>query len=342
MNMRDEHNVEHSERLKIHHLTSEGESNNFGRDVAIGLTSKPKTLSPKYFYDELGSHLFEAICCLPEYYLTRSESEILERHIDGIISATRANLLEGVELIELGNGSSLKTRYFIEALLSRTRQLRYLPIDISAPSLARSSKELLQSYPDLNISAYAGDYSSALALLSRNSKSDRTRIVLFLGSSIGNLDGNESIGLLRQVRESLSPSDVLLLGADLKKPAAILVPAYDDSLGVTAAFNLNLLVRINRDLDGRFDLAKFRHRSIYNQEMGRVEMHLVSRQRQNVQIRTIDIEVGFQEGESIHTENSYKYESADLARLAAASDFKLERAWLDHNKWYSFNLLRAV
>jgi dimethylhistidine N-methyltransferase len=316
---------------------------NFADDVRKGLNSAPKTLLPKYFYDELGSRLFEAICFLPEYYVTRDESEIIRGNVEQIIEESKVERKSSVNLIELGSGSSDKTRYFIEALLERKVSLRYIPIDVSESSLERSSKELIQAYPSLKIAAYATDYFTGLGELAKNKASlqqsaERT-IALFLGSSIGNLNLEESRALLLAMREVLQPDDSFVLGADLKKENDVLLPAYNDALGVTAAFNLNLLVRINRELDGDFDLSKFEHRAIYNAELGRIEMHLFSREPQVVKLKALDLEVHFAKGESVHTENSYKFEIEALSHLASETNFQLTKTWSDSRRRFSVNLL---
>ncbi|HKS40906.1 MAG TPA: L-histidine N(alpha)-methyltransferase [Blastocatellia bacterium] len=325
------------DRLTMRRLAQGGNPDAFADDVRRGLTAKPKILFPKYFYDDLGSKLFEAICRLPEYYLTRAEREILSHHAREI-----ADSIEGpVRLIELGSGSAEKTRYLIEALLERQKELHYLPIDISDESLESSSRELLKAYPELRITAYASDYFTALRAIAETDSSQRT-IALFLGSNIGNLDPEEAQDFFREVRNVLRPTDALLVGADLKKSAAVLVPAYDDPLGVTAAFNLNLLVRINRELGGQFDIKKFEHRAIYNEELGRVELYLVSLARQTVRIQAIDVEASFEEGETIYTESSYKFDLERLAELARAPGFSLEQTWFDSARRFSFNLFVAA
>ena len=328
-------------RLVIHQLARASGADEFAADVRAGLSARPKFLPPKYFYDELGSKLFEAICRLPEYYLTRAEGEILSRHAEAIVEATAGP----ARLIELGSGSAEKTRYLIDALLQRQPELHYLPVDISPASLEASSLELLKTYADLRITAYAADYFTALRALaeSEKSKQDYNRtIALFLGSNIGNFDEHESRDFLRAVRGVLGAGDALLLGADLKKSARVLVPAYDDALGVTAAFNLNLLARINRELGGDFDLQQFAHRAVYNDRQGRVEMHLVSRAPQAAHIRVIGLDISFEAGETIHTENSYKFDAEQLAALARDTGFALRRTWRDEAKQFSFNLLTAV
>jgi L-histidine Nalpha-methyltransferase len=334
-------NAAPSNRLTIHRLARASEAGEFAADVREGLSARPKFLPPKYFYDDLGSKLFEAICRLPEYYLTRAESEILNRHAETIIEATDGP----ARLIELGSGSAEKTRHLIDALLQRQAELHYLPVDISPASLEASSLELLKTYADLRITAYAADYFTALRALaeSEKRKQDYSRtIALFLGSNIGNFDEHESRAFLRAVRRVLGAGDALLLGADLKKPAQVLVPAYDDALGVTAAFNLNLLARINRELGGDFDLQQFAHRAIYNDQQGRVEMHLVSRAPQAVHIHAIGLDIGFEAGETIHTENSYKFDAEQLAALARDTGFALRRTWRDEAEQFSFNLLTAM
>jgi dimethylhistidine N-methyltransferase len=338
--------AEPSRRLIIHRLDPEDNRADFAGDVRNGLCSNPKRLSPKYFYDELGSHLFEAICYLPEYYLTRAEAEILATNADEIVSECDGSAQRPMRLIELGSGSAVKTRFLIEALLRFQPELHYIPVDISALSLERSSAELLHEYQRLRITAYAADYFAALRSAAGPGISGRPatyrNVVLFLGSNIGNFDPDESRKFLREIRKSLRPDDVLLLGADLKKNPATLVAAYDDALGVTAAFNLNLLSRINRELDGDLNLASFSHRALYNEQEGRVESHLVSRLAQSATIRSIGLQVAFAQDETIHTESSYKFNLDQLSELARATGFKPERTWFDRDKRFSFNLWSAA
>ncbi len=325
------------DRLTLHRLAKGGDTHSFAADVRAGLTAEKKYLAPKYFYDELGSRLFEAICALPEYYLTRAESEILRDHADQIVAAVPTP----ARIVELGSGSAEKTRYLIEAMLHRQERLHYLPVDISDESLERSCSELLHLYPRLHITAYAADYFTALKSLVRANAGERT-IALFLGSNIGNFDEQESRVFLREVRQVLQAEDGLLLGADLKKSAAVLIPAYDDALGVTAAFNRNLLVRINRELDANFNIEKFRHRAFYNEAQGRIEAHLVSVGDQRVQIGALDREITFAEGESIHTENSYKFDIEQLSMLAQETGFALQQSWFDKARRFSFNFFAAA
>jgi dimethylhistidine N-methyltransferase len=307
--------------------------------VRRGLTSTPKRLFPKYFYDALGSQLFEAICLLPEYYLTRAEAEIFARHAGEIVAEAAGGAR--VTLCELGSGSATKTRRLIEALLARQDALLYAPVDISPAALEASARALLEAFPRLSVAAYAGDYAAALPRLPENFDEAGRALVLFLGSNVGNFDRGEARDFLRSLRRVLREGDALLLGADLKKDARTLEEAYDDPVGVTAAFNLNLLARINRELGGDFRVRDFRHVAVYDEGAGRVEMHLESLRRQSVRVAALDLSVRFEEGERVHTENSYKYDRQGLAALAAASGFRLARTWLDADGLFSSNLLLA-
>jgi dimethylhistidine N-methyltransferase len=322
-------------RLTIHNLVKHDPLAGFAEDVRAGLSATPKRLSPKYFYDELGSQLFEAICLLPEYYLTRAENEIFERYADEIAGSVENT----AALLEMGSGSASKTRLIIEASLKRQSSMLFVPVDISATALENSSRILLQSFPRLRIEAYAAEYFDALAHLAE--KPLGRTLALFLGSNISNFGREEAPRFLRALRNVLRKGDALLLGADLKKDRSILEPAYDDSLGITAAFNLNLLLRVNRELGGNFDLDSFKHHVYYNEEMGRVEIHIESIVGQVVEIEKLKMKVGFEPEERIHTENSYKYDLADIKRLAEATGFRSTRTWLDSQKRFSSNLLMA-
>jgi len=322
-------------RLYIHNLVRRDPLTGLAEDVRKGLSAQPKRFLPKYFYDELGSQLFEAICLLPEYYLTRAENDILQRYSDEIVAAISGQKT----LVEMGSGSASKTRLIIEALLRRQSELLFMPVDISATALESSSRILLQSYPRLTIEAYAADYFAGLAELGKRPRA-RT-LALFLGSNISNFDPDEALRFLRAMRSVLQKGDALLLGADLKKDPAILDAAYNDALGVTSAFNLNVLARINRELGGTFDLRAFKHRAFYNQSEGRVEIYIESLADQRVRIEKLDLEIEFAPGELIHTENSYKYDKANIAHLAVATGFELSRTWLDSEERFSSNLLLA-
>ena len=328
--------VETDERLSIRNLVTRDPRTGLAEDVRRGLSTEPKRFLPKYFYDELGSQLFEAICLVPEYYLTRAENEILQRYADEIVSSVDGK----ITLIEMGSGSASKTRLIIEALLRKQPELLFMPVDISATALENSSRILLQSYAQLRIEAHAADYFAALAELSKHQRG-RT-LALFLGSNISNFDPSEALKFLRALRDVLSKGDALLLGADLKKDVATIEAAYNDALGVTAAFNLNVLARINRELGGTFDLRSFEHCAFYNQDAGRVEIYIKSVKEQTVSIGELGMEAHFAAGELIHTENSYKYDQNDIAALASATGFKASRTWTDSQNRFSSNLLSAV
>ena len=291
----------------------------FGADVRAGLGASPKRLDCRYFYDDEGSRLFEAICGLPEYYPPAAEREILEAHAEEIAAAG------GAELWELGSGSAVKTRWILEALLRRG-PLGYVAIDISRAALEASAAALLESYPALSMRCLHADYEAGLR---RVAEAPGPKLLLWLGSNVGNFARAEAAAFLRRARAALSSRDRFLVGVDLRKDTAALEAAYDDAAGVTAAFNLNLLVRINRELGGRFELAAFRHRASYDAAAGRVDMHLVSLRDQRVRIDGLDLEVAFQAGEAIHTESSYKYGPEELDALADEGGFRIERDWRD-------------
>ena len=346
----------------------------FQRDVREGLTAPRKWLPPRWFYDDLGSALFDAICFLPEYYVMRAESEVLRTHRDAIVDAFGDIPGRGIRLVELGSGAARKTRILLDVLTRRQSELEYVPVDVDAGMLERSARELQNDYANLRVRPVQSDFtrpSVALAAattspseflgsseflgavpalpseeLRGTPRHPRNRvprtIVLFLGSTIGNLDPGAAIAMLRDLRNALRPGDALFLGADLRKSRDILEPAYDDPLGVTAAFNLNLLVRINRELGGHFALDAFRHRAFYDQALGRIEMHLVSTRAQRVRIDALDLEIAFDEGETIHTESSYKHDATTLAALAADSGFTIEQRWTDTRGWFADVLMIAT
>jgi len=322
--------------LVLHRLAREDAQAGFAADVARGLSSDPKQLFPKYLYDELGSHLFEAICQLPEYYCTRAETEILSRYADEMAAEIRGNKT----LIEMGSGSAAKSRLIIEALLRRQRDLVFIPVDISASALETSARSLLQTYPALQVVAYAGDYYDGIAALG-SLRAERV-LALFLGSNIGNFDPEEANRFLRAMRGVLRAGDALLLGADLKKDPQTLEAAYDDALGVTRAFVRNQLVRINRELEADFDVRRFKLVSVYNEVEGRIEVYLESLDHQRAYIRKLDMQVVLKEGERIHMEHSYKYDLEQLSRMAAGAGFERARTWTDNRNFFSSNLFLAV
>ena len=323
-------------RLVIHDLAQRNGHAEFSRDIREGLSSYPKHLFPKYLYDELGSRLFEAICEVDEYYLTRAEDEILKTHADEIV----AGIPDCDTLIELGSGSAEKTRTVIDTFMRQRRELLFIPVDISASTLAESAHALLDSYPSLRIDAYASDYFQALDALPPLGRNPV--LVLFLGSNIGNFEPTEARNFLSAIRRVLRPKDVLLLGVDLKKDRQTLEAAYNDSLGVTRAFIVNELGRINRELNANFDLWAFGLRSFFNEQAGRVEVYLESLRAQSVEIRELNMSIHLEAGERIYVESSYKYDLNDLRRFGKEAGFDLEQTWLDKQKRFSSNLFRAA
>ncbi len=320
-------------RLEFRALESGDSAADVGDEVQRGLSCTPKTLPCKLFYDSAGSELFERICRLPEYYLTRTEQAILCERADSI--ARVAGRVE--DIIELGSGSSLKTRILIEAFQDRQGALRYVPIDISAGFLRESAVALLADYQGLSICAIAGEYASALQSLPERRGS---RLFLFLGSNIGNFDPNEAAEFLRGIRNQMSRDDHLLIGVDRVKDREILEAAYNDSAGVTAEFNLNLLRRINAELGGKFDPESFEHFAPYITERSRIEMRLISRRDQTVEVGALDRHFHFAEGEYIHTENSHKYTLAAFASICSKAGLAIQEHWEDELGWFSVMLLK--
>ena len=305
----------------------------FADDAAAGLAATPKRLSSKYLYDEVGSALFDAITRLPEYYLTRAETEILAQWGWQIV-----RLLDGpVDFVELGSGSAVKTRLLIEEALRVQGELCYSPIDISTQALRDSSLALVRAHDGLSIQAYAGDYFDVLQ--SQALQFRRRVLAMFMGSNIGNYEPPEARLLLDLLSSVLRPGDGLLLGVDLKKDAATLERAYDDAAGVTAAFNRNLLVRMNRELGGNFDAAQFRHIAHYDAERGSVDSFLEAGKGMAVQLRRPSLTIALAQGERIQTESSYKYADEEIARLAAATGLRSAAVWHDGDHRFAVHLL---
>ncbi len=317
------------QEARVHFIDLHPRSDDLCAEVLKGLGQTPKRLPPKLFYDRTGSRLFDAITRLPEYYPTRTEIGILKRHGEAIA----AHLGRGKVLIELGSGSSLK----IQILLAALRPRLYVPIDISKAHLIESAKVLARRFPELAIQAVCADYSAPLNLPLASDWGERA--AFFPGSSIGNFNPPEARAFLRQIAKLLGPGGALLIGVDLIKDRTILEPAYDDAQGVTAAFNLNLLARLNRELGADFDLKGFRHHAFFNATASRIEMHLLSTCPQ--QVRVAGQVFVFAEGECIHTENSYKYSLEGFQRLAHAAGFVCERVWTDERGWFSVHCLRV-
>jgi len=300
--------------------------------VADGLGRRDKRLPCRFFYDEAGSRLFEAICKLPEYYPTRTEEAILRQHASDIVAAAGS----GVALSEFGSGSSRKTRIIIEALLERQERLVYAPIDISLEFLEKSARGLVNRYRRLWLTAIGGEYNDAIPHLPKHAG---PRLILFLGGNIGNLDRDEAVGFLGRVGRDMAPSDRLLVGFDLLKPVDVIVSAYNDAAGVTAAFNKNLLARINRELGGKFDLDSFEHHAPFVEEFSRVEMRLVSRRDQIVRIAALGRTFAFSKGEPIHTENCHKYSVDGFKAVASAAELDVRESWTDERRSFGLAML---
>ncbi|MEE8350719.1 MAG: L-histidine N(alpha)-methyltransferase [Rhodospirillales bacterium] len=302
----------------------------FRDDVFMGLSKPQKELPCKYFYDAQGSELFNAICRVDEYYPTRTEIALLKTHGVEIADLIGA----GVCLIEYGCGSLVKTRILLDALKNPDA---FVPIDISEEHLIQSVREFADEYEGLDVRPLVTDFTKPVTLPEKALSGGARRVGFFPGSTIGNFDHGAAKMFLKTIADTLGSGGALLIGVDLKKDAAILNRAYDDAAGVTAAFNLNILGRINRELDGGFDLGGFRHEARYDADIGRVEMHLASEKEQTVEILGRDFR--FRKGETIHTENSYKYTIDEFSDLAGSAGFLQTKTWTDDNDLFSIHFL---
>jgi len=306
-------------------------------DVRHGLTKLgQKELPSKYLYDNVGSALFEVISVLPEYGLTRADERLLRRHSEDIV----ARLTPPTTVAELGSGSGKKTRWMLEAL-SRHQHISYCPIEISRTALTMCEREL-GDIDSVSIVGFEREYLDGLLEVAARRQQGEQLLVLFLGSTIGNFEHPADVKFLRQMREILQTGDALLLGTDLEKPIHQLLDAYDDPLGVTAAFNLNLLARINRELDADFILDQFEHVARFNRDVGSMEMHIRSLKKQTVTIRAAALSVTFLEGETIWTESSHKYSLGEVFRLVEDAGFRCDAQWIDEEWPFAENLLIAV
>jgi L-histidine N-alpha-methyltransferase len=306
------------------HVDARGLARALARDVRAGLTANPKTLPPKYFYDEAGSELFERITELPEYYPTRAEAEILERIVPQLIPA-----LAPRDIVELGAGAGIKIRRFLDAALASSGpsgSLRYVPFDVDAKTTRAAARRLLRDYVPLRIHGVVGDFERHLA---RVPPPEGRRLVLFLGSTIGNLDAPARLAMLREIRRLMRTGDRLLLGVDLVKDTGVLEAAYDDAAGVTAEFNRNILRVINRGLDADFRPEAFRHVAFYNDGESRIEMHLVPDTTQTVRVRGLGLTVTIAAGESIWTESSYKFTRPSVTAMLADASMPLREWYTD-------------
>jgi L-histidine N-alpha-methyltransferase len=300
-------------------------------DVREGLTRRQKELPPKYFYDERGSELFERITRLPEYYLTRSERSLLEENARLLVSALRPRTL-----VELGAGSAAKTRILLDAMRDEGCLEEYVPVDVSHEFLLATARRLRREYPRLRVTPAVADISTSLGIPDHL---PRPVLFAFLGSTIGNFDAPSARALLSRIRGVMRPFDRLLLGTDLRKPRRVVEAAYNDSRGVTAAFNRNMLAHLNRRFGFDFVPEAYVHRGFYNPREGRVEMHLEATRDQAVHLGGGAVR-RFARGERIHTENSYKYTLPIVENLLTESGFHLERTWMDESKWFAVHLAR--
>lgn len=314
----------------------EAASTPVGAEVYRGLAAKPKALSPWLFYDEAGSHLFEAITRLPEYYLTRTERGIFARYADDIVQSADER---GLMMIELGAGTAAKTGLLLQSAVRQQGSVDYVPIDVSESALAAAKEHIETGIPGVSVAARVADYTQGIAEIPARG---RQRMVLYIGSSIGNFEPNDAVNVLRKVRRRLAVGDLLLLGVDHVKDRRTLLRAYDDSDGVTAAFNKNILHRINRELGANFNTRLFRHIARWNAERSRIEIYLESLAAQRVTIPALELEVQFARRELLHTENSYKFTPQSIAPIVEQAGFKLTQCWTDDREWFGVYLARAV
>jgi L-histidine N-alpha-methyltransferase len=322
-------------RFEFEQLYVDPGAGRFLDEVLLGLSSEPKSLPYYYLYDERGSRLFERITRMPEYYPTACEREILRERGAEIYEAANCPR----QIVEFGSGSSEKTRFLLDVALQSGRDICYVPIDISADALKQAALSLIRDFEGLSVHALAAEYRQGLRALDPDGP---PRMFLFMGSSMGNLSDREAISFLRAIRDCCRPVDTVLVGADLEKPTSIVEAAYNDPAGETAQFNLNILDRVNRELDGNFDLSAFRHEAPYFFERGYVEMRLVSIGFQVVEIGSTEREFEFEEGEHLWTERSRKYSIERLDRIFRRSRFESAERWFDRKDWVSVSLLEPA
>jgi dimethylhistidine N-methyltransferase len=324
--------VNDTQRFQFTRLAPAAEAED-GADVVAGLTSVPKTLPCKYFYDAAGSVLFEQICETPEYYPTRTERSILARHAGDIAALTGPS-----EIVELGSGSANKTRLLLDAYAKATDEVHFVPIDVSETALTESSRDLVTHYDALSIRGYSGTYEQALAAL--HPPPAPARMFVFLGSTIGNFSNTERAAFVGRIRDVMAEGEYFLLGIDRRKDPAVIEAAYNDSQGLTARFNLNILAHLNRRFRGDIALDQFTHRAVYEPRRHQIEMRLETLAAQKASLRDLDFSVGFEKGESIRTEISKKFDPVELARELKAMGLGQVTLWSDHKEWFSLVLFR--
>jgi dimethylhistidine N-methyltransferase len=331
--MASSHSLDQPPRFRIHTADVGVPHENFAADVITGLGGRKKSLPAKYFYDARGVRLYEQICNLPEYYLSRAEQEIFVTYV-----AEMYRRIGHLPLVELGAGSATKTRYLLDAYAGTGQPFVYCPVDVSLSMLQETAQGLVTAYPQITVEALhaaVAAWPEAMQTLPIEQKA-----VAFFGSGLGNFTREESADFFRRLAAIFGPDDVFLLGIDLKKSLQLLLPAYEDAQGVTAAFNLNLLRRINRELGGTFDLENFEHVVLYNDIHGRIEMHLRSRMPQEVTIERTEQVVTIAPGEMIHTENSYKYTVEEVQEMGAQAGLDLVRTWFDSRSYFLVSMFR--
>ena len=320
------------ERLSYYEPSGNKSQKTFAQELSRSIRQKQKSINPKFFYDQKGSQLFEKICVLPEYYLTRTEISILKQ-IDGKLQS----YLDGnFRLVELGSGSSQKTRLLIDILTRLQKHVEYFPIDIS--KILKSSSTALQSdYKKLHITGIIDNYENGLEFV--KNYDDMKNLIIFLGSSFGNFDPENGIKFLQKINSSMKKGDLFLVGLDLVKDKDVLYQAYNDSQGITAQFNLNVLSRINSELGGNFDTSKFVHHVVYNENQNKIELYLRSLSKQTVEIPNADLMLEIDEDELIHTENSHKYTISQIKQMFTMTGYQIKDMWNDDNRYYSLVLL---
>ena len=323
------------ERLQIKHFTNRDRDIADGFDAIDGLKQTPKSLPPKYFYDDYGSELFEQICDLPEYYPTRTEAAILETYAREIARVTGA-----CQLVELGSGSSTKTRHLLDAYQQLSPELDYVPIDVSGSILIESAQQLLKDYPSLNIQGLVGTYEQALEDLAPTNLP--ARMLIFLGSTLGNMDPQECDRFLQNIASSIEIGDYFLLGIDLQKPRELLEAAYNDAQGVTARFNLNMLEHLNSRFGGNFNVEEFEHWAFYNPEKSRIEMHLRCLQSQEIRLNDLEFQTEMQAGETIRTEICRKFNLDDIKACIQENGLSPQAVWSDENQWFGLILCQKA
>jgi len=321
--------------VDIEHLAISDGRQALSCEVRRGLIARPRSLSPWMFYDAEGSRLFERITNLPEYYPTRTERAILSKYADAIVAAAHRGRSLPLRLVELGAGTASKTCILLEAALRISDDVVYVPVDVCSDALELACQNVAFAFPEVRMQPIVRNYVSHPLQLE---PFDGTTLALYIGTSIGNFSPEEARTILRHLGLQLRAGDALLLGTDMVKDETTLLAAYDDSEGVTAAFNLNILRRLNRELGANFEAARFRHRALWNSTESRIEMHLESTQEQVVSIEDAELNLHFMRGETIHTENSHKFTDRDIRTLLRGGGFEIRGAWKDGRGWYTVTL----